>query len=701
MLDYVRRIIGSVDITENRGVISIIGIPARLIEIDIDRSWKTTRITKNMFLQITSSRISIPSFFALDFEYMLREILEMKGSYSNKAVIKSVLTELREKTWLRNINATDAPSEFDFREVNQVKFKLLDHQKKFLAWYDWVKPRYNLRGILLTAAAGGGKTVSSIAACCAYKSDINIVIAPNNAIWNVWHKTLMNDMVEPQKVWVAASKVDPDKDTKWFIFHYEALDKALEMLNIFKGRVSIVLDESHNFNDLKSLRTQRLIELCDKTKSNNIIWASGTPIKAMGNDAIPLIRCIDPLFTEKAEIIFRKIYGKDATRANDVLSNRLGIISYKTPKNEFMADKPVEQNVKVKIPNGKYYTLDAIKERMAEFIKERAQFYKQNKPKYDAIYDEAIRVAQAQMSRKEKDDFVTYQNYVSTFKKYGFDAATMGPMAMFCNNFEKTVIMPKLPDSIRRDFREAKSVVKYVDLKIRGECLGGVLGKERIQAHVEMIKHIDYSTLITSAKKKTLIFSSYVEVVDQTVAHLKTLNFKPMKVTAETNKQLTSIISTFTNDPNWNPLVATYQSLSTAVPIIAANNVITTNQPFRSHEMEQAISRAYRLGQDETVYVWHILLDTGEAPNISTRSADIMEWSKQQVDAIMGFTSRGDLDISLESLVAVDKDIDEMDKEELRNEAMAYVAPAEPDRLGEHHYSAGGMSGMSFTDAVF
>jgi hypothetical protein len=75
------------------------------------------------------------------------------------------------------------------------------------------------------------------------------------------------------------------------------------------------------------------------------------------------------------------------------------------------------------------------------------------------------------------------------------------------------------------------------------------------------------------------------------------------------------------------------------VPLTAANQLLLLNQPFRSGIREQTVARAARLGQDLPVDVWDVLLDTGDLPNISTRSNDIMEWSQQQVASIIGVTN--------------------------------------------------------------
>jgi type I site-specific restriction-modification system R (restriction) subunit len=64
--------------------------------------------------------------------------------------------------------------------------------------------------------------------------------------------------------------------------------------------------------------------------------------------------------------------------------------------------------------------------------------------------------------------------------------------------------------------------------------------------------------------------------------------------------------------------------------------LITLNAPFRDYELNQAIARVDRIGQPNPVTVVHCYLDTGDVPNISTRSKDILEWSKEQVQQIMG-----------------------------------------------------------------
>ena len=52
-----------------------------------------------------------------------------------------------------------------------------------------------------------------------------------------------------------------------------------------------------------------------------------------------------------------------------------------------------------------------------------------------------------------------------------------------------------------------------------------------------------------------------------------------------------------------------------------------------------AVSRIHRLDSDTQTTIYRCELDTGTMPNISTRSVDILAWSQNQVEEILGFKS--------------------------------------------------------------
>ncbi|QMV29148.1 putative virion-associated SNF2-domain containing helicase [Aeromonas phage AP1] len=67
-----------------------------------------------------------------------------------------------------------------------------------------------------------------------------------------------------------------------------------------------------------------------------------------------------------------------------------------------------------------------------------------------------------------------------------------------------------------------------------------------------------------------------------------------------------------------------------------ANQILLMNSPFRSYELIQTIARIYRRGQDEECFVYLFDLDTGKEENITSRSIDIMQWSEELVNQLMG-----------------------------------------------------------------
>lgn len=664
MFAFITRAVFGLEVTEIKNKVRISGIRADLMIEDINKSFGTSRVTVHMLNVATRSYVEFYSFFLIDFEYIIRKLSKLNNTKLGKRGYVKMHAELLKNTWLSRLDK-QYPSIFDKTKLNEIKFNLLDHQATFIDYYDTVISRYALRGILMAATPGSGKTISAIAVGCAYNSENVIVISPKNAVFRVWEKTLLEDMNVPQTVWVHASKKPqppPDKN-RWYIFHYESLGEAVELANkLSKSRCTIILDESHNLNEIKSLRTERFVSMCRMMTNSIIVELSGTPMKAMGAEAIPLISAIDPLFTDRCMEKFKKIYGREAKAATEILANRLGIIMYKVNKEESKISEPVEHQLLVKVKNSNRFTLDTIKRDMTDFIIKRTEYYAANKKSYEKRYYDALREFELttlpKLSNPEK--YKLYRDYIANFVKNGYVPFISTPQAMYCNDYEKRVIQPALSQKSRKDFKLSKSVVKYVDLKIKGECLGTVLSRARTECNKAVLESLDLASLIDGAEKKTLVFTSYVEVVKATSLKLEAQGYKPLSVYADTNHNLPQMVRQFGEDESINPLIATYQSLSTAVPLIMANRVILLNAPFRIHEKEQTVARANRLGQDRTVDVYNVLLDTGSEPNISTRSADIMEWSREQVNAIMGFDN-SDNAISLESLLDdIDDEIEDI-----------------------------------------
>lgn len=655
MFGTLASMVGIVSVVQSNKYIEIRGVTTYGLMKDITRTWGTSRVFKYLFTGASSRSLRFENFFAIDVLYMMRELYKNPSNSTSRRVLKKIIEELESETWLRDLNLEDQFDRLDFTQLSkQIIWSLRPHQLEFLKKYNRNVSAYRLRGLMLAAAPGTGKTITCLGLGACLKADTQIYIVPKNALERVWEDTIKTAIVGGPDYWISREgRQAPPPGLKYYVFHYEALGEAVSFAKQQQGKlgkVFIAIDESHNFNDLKSQRVQNLIELRNLTQASDVVWSSGTPIKAIGNECIPFLTTIDPLFTDTAEERFRKIYGADAKRANDILRNRIGEVSYRVEKTEVVDIKVITHEVKVQLKNGHEYTLDSLRKEMQLFIEERTAYYQSNMKTFEALYTKCLELHEKTLSVDgAKRDFNVYKQYVQLIRR-NYDPQLMKNETMYCNRYELQNIIPSLPQNLKAEFKAVRSVIKYVQLKVFGEALGGILGRRRAECHVAMSQVIPFADIIEGAAKKTLVFTSYVEVVRACNEILTKLGYKPMLVFGETNRQLADIVKRFYSDADANPIVATYPSLSTAVPLIPANTLIMVNSPFRDHERDQTIARAARMGQDQDVHVYDIFLDTGALPNISTRSKDILEWSKAQVQAIMGIEAPDNVE-SMEAII--------------------------------------------------
>lgn len=653
----IARFFHMIGVEERDGMIRVTGIPADIMSRDIAKAWKTSKIVNNIFSHLGPNHFFFASFFAIEVSYILNDLIQQSDRQTSRAVLKKILDLLMEKTWLHDLELTPEPL-LDPKYLSRLAWRPKPHQVEFLQTFSTNVPQLHLNGYLLASAPGSGKTFMDLMmlVCLGDKAPVKIIISPKNALQLVWYATIS----DPSKTafhdiptaWYSSAPGPAPKDVEFVVCHYEALDRALVLgrqLSAAGTPFSVCVDESHNFNEMTAQRTLDLITLCRLPTARYHLWASGSPIKALGTEAIPLLRSIDPLFTEDVMVRYKKIFGGDAKRANEILQHRLNKVMFKVAKDVIISDKPITIQHKVTLKDSKRFTTEAVREEMRAFIEMRMRLYQKDMDLHKKLFQTCLSVYEKSLTSKaEILEFAKYKQYIAIISK-GYDARSMGEMATFCRTLEKLKLMPRLPAELRREFKKSQSVVKYVSLKVQGEALGTILGKRRAECATELAKHCGLEDMIEEAAAKTLVFSSFVSTVLETVSYLTDKGFHPKPVSADTNAQLTEIVGEFDKDPAINPLCATYKSLSTAVPLIMANSVILLDLPVRQYQYDQTISRVHRLGQTRQVYIHEILLDTGQAGNVSTRAQDIISWSRDQVAALVGEEFSGnDIDVITE-----------------------------------------------------
>lgn len=629
---------------------------------------------------VSYSRLVFSMFYLPDFYHAINTLLtdpKFKRRIRSGRELLAIRTELEKIPLIANIkiiNETEpnAIPKIDKSKLNKIfnNIKLFDYQDKFIDDCIWKSKLLGLNGYLLDAPPGAGKTAASISLMEVLDADTIIVVCPKKAVNDVWDETINRIYKEPQSYSMSlpvlhgpSKPAGFDINDRFIVCHYESLGKLndyLKSIKIPNKKYAVVLDESHLMNSHNSERSIQFRELVSKIDPIFCLWMSGTPIKALGTETMTMFATIDRLFDKSVYKSFLKVFGISGVYAISVMAHRLQLVRSEIKTNGSGVEQYTHK-VKVTLQNGADYTLKTISNKMIDYVKERKEYYQKNAKKYEDDFFRSIDVYISEVTRgRGNTSFfrADLEDYLSKAKTLHNGYLPTDPKhkqyVLECNYYEDKVIIPRLPNDVKKVFRKAKSVYKYVELTIMGEALGNILGKARSRCNADMVKQLvtdakvisedgeiyqsNLPDLILNAQAKTIIFTDYVEVVKETEYQLKLKGFKPISIFGETTSGNGLALQTkiFKEDSEINPLITTYKTLSEAVPLTEANRVIFLNLPFRSGTYEQAVKRANRIGQTLDVDLFEVTLDTGEEPNISTRNEDILKWSEEQVALILG-----------------------------------------------------------------
>lgn len=646
LFQNISKFFGMVRAAERGDNVIVTGIDGKIMTDLLAHIFETKAINKAMFTSITNTSLTFDRFFVPDLIYMFSKLTATNGvRWGTKRTCEKIIAELLEKTWFK-ISTQDHKSMVDVKKMRELKWKPLPHQTEFLELYGDRMPRYDLRGILLGAAPGTGKTFTDfMVATCVIPpeiAEVKIIISPKKAIHLVWEKSIIQVFKKIPTYWVSGmSKVMPLKNTEYYIFNFEQLDKAIELgrsLNSRGIRYFVIVDESHNFADFRSARTQKLVTLQTIRKDIYFVWASGSPILKSAAELTSFLKCSDPRFSAQAERQFKKIYAASPGRANEIFNHRLGqMMAFLVPKSVVSKTKPKVVELPIKLPASvaHKFLMSSVREEMKQFIVERLKFYDGEMRKLRAVVNTWLDYHETRLTtRTDKKAFDQYIKDIKIISKN--PDLMMSDVMTRARTYERTKLLPSLPPSERKGFKHALSAIKNIKLKVRGEALGTVLSKRRSECAAELALHCKPEEIMKDSLSKTLFFASSVLPIQTLHDHLKKIGFNPLMVYGGTNSQLVAMMNNFELDPNINPVCATMQSLSEAVPVTAASTVVLLNRPYRQATWDQVIARADRLGNPHPVTVIETTLDTGSEPNVSSSQDAILANVREIISELVG-----------------------------------------------------------------
>lgn len=270
--------------TTKSGIVTFNNINGKQLDMDLERLWKTTTVGSNMFIKVGRSELSLYEFFIPDLFYSISKLLRINSRWTvtSKQKLTDLILAIKTNTWYKDF-FIEKPVGLDFKKLKELTVTLLPVQETALNEYNRLVVSSHLRGYLLGAATGSGKSVMSLALTLCLDSSPGIIICPKSLVNDVWVFQIKSMIKKEKSIYIADTSNPPIKNYDYYIFHYEALGLAVNFFKRVKVKNPvIILDESHNLNDVNSLRSQQYLKLCEETNCQNIVHASGTPVKAIG-----------------------------------------------------------------------------------------------------------------------------------------------------------------------------------------------------------------------------------------------------------------------------------------------------------------------------------------------------------------------------------------------------------------------------------
>jgi SNF2 family DNA or RNA helicase len=625
------------DVIEKENYYIIRDFPIRTFLLRAKQEYKTSRLNNLMealgIFNTDKRKIKIHKFFIPELLYLLK-----KFNFP-----RSLIEKIEKNTWVYHTNPDDFDNRINWKIINNemsVTFK--EHQAEFINDYDIMRQVGHLYGYILSFDQGVGKTMTALGLASGLNKEKIIIIAPNNTLETVWAYHIQT-FFKSKQIFQIVKDEPYNPNARFYICNYEAMEKLKPLVDDFKGdssRYMVICDEVHNFLSLKSNRTQNLIKLRKDLNINDFLLMSGTPIKGSTLETIPLLFVIDKYFDEQAMVIYKKSFGVNSTIATDVLRSRVSLMMHRKTKEEVLPDLPkkYEEDIKVKIPNGKEYTVTKVIDKVKKFVEERTDYWGERKQKYTDLFYEVLDYIEYRTSEGKSEEFKWYLKTIEEFRKskVNLQIKEIAEKVTRANNYEKNILIPLLPTDLKKQFIETRTVVKYLHLKISGEVIGQLLTRLRMEMTMDLVKHANITDIINESLKKTILFTYYTDTIEYTRDYLIKEGFEPVTVYGKSKSDVLGKVQLFQTKHNGaNPMIASLKMMSTGVTLTAANTVIFLNKPWRHYEYVQASDRILRIGQDTDCYIYSLVLDTGNEPNMSDRMSEIISASKDLFEAVI------------------------------------------------------------------
>ena len=561
------------------------------------------------------------------------------ADYYNLRYYRRMAEYIKKNTYLDNLDK-NIDVKVDINRLNSIlneDYKPKDFQEEFIKKYFEYKEIYDLDGYILSFDQGLGKTFTAACISELIHPDQTIIVCMNTLKEN-WANELRlyfkkyNDIERFKRevyVYGVSKPKEYSNDTRYIIVNNESINKIFPLVKNTNSTM-IIVDECQNFRNLDSLQTKNMLKLKQITKSKDNLMMSGTPIKANPSEIVPAMMMIDRTFTLDLAKLYIKAFTSNTDTLSDVVQTRFNRTIYRKTKDQVL-DLPSKTvtNFKLEYKDEDPYLMINVKKKVADRFQEILESYKDE---VDSVKDE-FRETTLKYSSQDRTTTLDYIKFVDKGQDY---ESVHDSLYDLYDGFIKNNVYPNIKDKDElKRYKYVVSVYVYITQKCFFLAMGEVIPKVKAKAFNELYdnnKDLIYK-MINNNPKKTVIFSTIVEVVDHIYDDLNKNDIKAVKITGSVKNRM-NIINQFREDDTVDVLVATSQTMGTGVTLVEANQMMVFCPPYRKADFDQACDRIYRIGQTHPVNIYNIIGSTS-SKDITTRMTDILDWSDQMVSSVL------------------------------------------------------------------
>lgn len=641
------------------------------------KSWKAYQKKKIGKGDMKIDYVYAPEFFCLELVELFRKLGEVYRDTSYRRIAEMIY----DNTWLSKADQVDVP-ELGLQPLENIdNVELMDHQKKFIAYWPKLKNQLHMNGYVLAFQPGRGKTLTAIGLAECLKAKHVYIVCPNNLKDNwaleirKYYSKYHDERLWMHDVCILGTKYGNPETARFIITNNENIKL---MQNIAKKDPDsiLILDECHNFRNYEGGRSKELFILADTIQPSDILCVSATPIKAVPSELTPVLHLIDPTFNDEAAAMYNKCFNLNDVAAMEIVNRRFGMVIYRPADVAVELPPRNDHLLKFKIPHEERFYISNIHNEVIDLFKQYHNAWlsdpkvKESKEKFES---EIMKYSLAPKSLTRG-----YLKWV-TVSSNSLDGANNDSVHELQAKEYLAFIDTYIRPNTMCPAAEAERLIRVEGAFISaakssmGKAVGKIYPKRRAEMFIELYmqnKETIYE-MIRNRSKKTVIFSTIVPVVKAIADDLNQFGIGAVSITGAT-KDRVSVINKFREDPNTLVLVATSWCMGVGFTFNESSQTFFFGQPWRSTDFEQAAERNHRIGQTDVVDIYTVMMESKEF-NLSDRMQSIVEWSAKMFDSAI---KPSDLDgVSEEELATAANELYGVSMADVFDTAMEFYGP--------------------------